>query len=61
MISCPCCSNQMVRHIQNQKLHWFCRHCWQEMPNLNSDRCISVDFAKRIQGINRLIHAYSEF
>lgn len=31
---CPCCSDRMVRYIGNHKDYWFCRHCWQEMPNL---------------------------
>ncbi|MHC5896053.1 hypothetical protein [Nostoc sp.] len=34
MTNCPCCSNQMLRHIRLQQTYWFCRHCWQEMPNL---------------------------
>lgn len=34
MASCPCCSNSMLRHIQNRKIHWFCRTCWAEMPLL---------------------------
>ncbi|MBG1243631.1 hypothetical protein F8R90_21355 [Nostoc sp. NZL] len=38
MTNCPCCSNQMLRHIRLQQTYWFCRHCWQEMPNLNSEK-----------------------
>nr|WP_084226917.1 hypothetical protein [Nostoc sp. KVJ20] len=38
MTNCPCCSNQMLRHIRLQETYWFCRHCWQEMPNLSSER-----------------------
>jgi hypothetical protein len=38
MSNCPCCSNQMQRHIRSRQIYWFCRHCWQEMPNLDSDR-----------------------
>ncbi|MBL1175286.1 MAG: hypothetical protein FWK01_09190 [Pantanalinema sp. GBBB05] len=33
MANCPCCSNQMLRHIRANQTYWFCRHCWQEMPN----------------------------
>lgn len=35
MISCPCCSNQMLRHIREHQMHFFCRHCWAEMPDLD--------------------------
>ncbi|HEY9625455.1 MAG TPA: hypothetical protein V6C78_34365 [Crinalium sp.] len=34
MSHCPCCKNQMLRHIQHHHIYWFCRHCWQEMPDL---------------------------
>ncbi len=36
MATCPCCSDQMLRHIRGNQTYWFCRHCWQEMPNLVS-------------------------
>lgn len=36
MINCPCCSNQMLRHIGHQGIYWFCPHCYQEMPNLET-------------------------
>jgi hypothetical protein len=32
MTSCPCCTNQMLRHIRQSQVYWFCRQCWQEMP-----------------------------
>ena len=32
---CPCCSNTMLHYISNHRDYWFCRHCWQEMPNLS--------------------------
>ncbi|BAT53452.1 hypothetical protein NOS3756_24120 [Nostoc sp. NIES-3756] len=35
MANCPCCSNQMLVHTRTQKTYWFCRSCWQEMPNLS--------------------------
>jgi hypothetical protein len=35
MTSCPCCSNQLLRHIRHQEVYWFCTSCWQEMPNLD--------------------------
>ncbi|WP_013324847.1 hypothetical protein [Gloeothece verrucosa] len=36
MINCPCCSNQMLRHIRHQGIYWFCPHCYQEMPNFET-------------------------
>jgi primosomal protein N' len=36
MATCPCCSDQMLRHVRANQTYWFCRHCWQEMPNLDS-------------------------
>jgi len=36
MSHCPCCSNRMLRHVRNHQIHWFCRQCWQEMPDLNN-------------------------
>jgi hypothetical protein len=32
MTGCPCCSNQMLRHVRQSQVYWFCRQCWQEMP-----------------------------
>ncbi|WP_066381713.1 MULTISPECIES: hypothetical protein [unclassified Anabaena] len=32
MISCPCCSGLLLPHIRGSEVHWFCRHCWQDMP-----------------------------
>lgn len=32
MISCPCCSSLLLPHIRGSEVHWFCRHCWQDMP-----------------------------
>ena len=31
---CPCCSTLMLHHIGNHREYWFCRNCWQEMPDL---------------------------
>lgn len=32
MTSCPCCTNQLLRHVRQSQVYWFCRQCWQEMP-----------------------------
>ncbi|MFB2975140.1 hypothetical protein [Microseira sp. BLCC-F43] len=43
MNTCPCCSNQLLRHARRSGVYWFCPRCWQEMPVVsehiaNSDR-----------------------
>ncbi|WP_339394240.1 hypothetical protein [Nostoc sp. UHCC 0870] len=32
MTNCPCCSRLLLRHIRDSEVHWFCPHCWQDMP-----------------------------
>jgi hypothetical protein len=32
---CPCCSRLMLRHIERDRIYWFCRSCWQEMPDFS--------------------------
>ncbi|WRH66740.1 MAG: hypothetical protein RSE13_24980 [Planktothrix sp. GU0601_MAG3] len=34
--TCPCCSDTLVRHIRSREVYWFCRHCYQEMPDYDS-------------------------
>ncbi len=34
MVSCPFCSNNLLRHIGHGDIYWFCPHCWQELPNI---------------------------
>ncbi|MGB7413917.1 MAG: hypothetical protein WA902_06890 [Thermosynechococcaceae cyanobacterium] len=36
MNNCPICSNDLLRHIGHGDIYWFCPHCWQEIPNLES-------------------------
>lgn len=36
MNNCPICSNDLLRHIGHGVIYWFCPHCWQELPNLES-------------------------
>ena len=38
MSDCPCCSQSMLRHIRSNEVYWFCRNCWQEMPNFQENR-----------------------
>jgi hypothetical protein len=34
MNTCPCCSEQLLRHIRQNSIYWFCPRCKQEMPAL---------------------------
>jgi ribosomal protein L37AE/L43A len=29
---CPLCGNLLLRHIQQNYVYWFCRHCRQAFP-----------------------------
>ncbi|MFB2939449.1 hypothetical protein ACE1B6_29700 [Aerosakkonemataceae cyanobacterium BLCC-F154] len=55
MATCPCCSHQMLRHIRGNQSYWFCRHCWQEMPNLdNYQQNLSLSqFSPRSLGLKK--------
>jgi hypothetical protein len=35
MNTCPCCSHVLLRHIRSHEVYWFCRNCWQEMPEMS--------------------------
>jgi hypothetical protein len=32
MTECPCCSEPMIRQFRQKLVYWFCRRCWQAMP-----------------------------
>jgi len=36
MHTCPCCSASLLRHVRHNSIYWYCPHCHQEMPNLES-------------------------
>ncbi|WP_168163516.1 hypothetical protein [Calothrix sp. 336/3] len=38
MASCPSCSGIMLRHVRGSDIYWFCRHCWQEMPEFSNTK-----------------------
>ncbi|QLE54741.1 hypothetical protein [Nostoc sp. TCL26-01] len=42
MISCPCCSGLLLPHIRGSEVHWFCRHCWQDMPVFSLQTSVSL-------------------
>ncbi|WP_036483030.1 hypothetical protein [Myxosarcina sp. GI1] len=33
---CPNCSGTMLHHFGSHREYWFCRRCWQEMPDLET-------------------------
>jgi len=35
MDACPCCGSPLLRHIEHNRIYWYCQHCHQEMPNLS--------------------------
>jgi uncharacterized protein YbaR (Trm112 family) len=49
MLACPCCRDKLMRHASNNRIYWFCRYCWQEMPNF-SDATL-----KRLSGAEILL------
>jgi ribosomal protein L37AE/L43A len=57
MNSCPCCSSQLLRHARQNRVYWFCSHCWQEMPDLsemvlgNSGRTHKLDSLVKLSGL----------
>ncbi|MGD1808410.1 hypothetical protein ACP6PL_23660 [Dapis sp. BLCC M126] len=36
MHTCPCCSTTLLRHIRHNSIYWYCPHCREEMPDLES-------------------------
>ena len=36
MHTCPCCSESLLLHVRHNTIYWYCSHCRQEMPNLES-------------------------
>ena len=43
---CPCCSNTMLHHIGNHRDYWFCRSCWQKMPDLGEASFVQFPLEK---------------
>ncbi|MEQ9621134.1 hypothetical protein [Coleofasciculus chthonoplastes] len=48
MNTCPCCSHPLLRHISHHRLYWFCSHCWQEMPTVDTTRRQPVQELERL-------------
>lgn len=36
MNNCICCHHRLLRHLNHNRVYWFCPHCHQEMPNVDS-------------------------
>lgn len=34
MNNCICCHSQLIRHLEQDRMYWFCPRCYQEMPNI---------------------------
>lgn len=34
--ACPCCSYELLHRVSARGTIWFCSHCYQEMPVLES-------------------------
>ncbi len=38
LATCPCCSTPMIHYFYPHREAWFCRSCWQEMPNFSAQQ-----------------------
>lgn len=56
--TCPCCSSPMLHHLRNQKEYWFCRHCWQEMPNLSAIKTPISPIGNKIVNLSTNLSKY---
>jgi hypothetical protein len=45
MNTCPCCSDILLRHIDQGSLYWFCRSCWAAMPSVEEYRARQLTIA----------------
>lgn len=36
MHTCLCCSTKLLRHASSNRIYWYCPHCREEMPDLES-------------------------
>jgi hypothetical protein len=48
MNSCPCCSHQLLRHIRQHNVYWFCSHCRQEMPNFEDSFKMAIALSPQL-------------
>ncbi|MGK7922700.1 MAG: hypothetical protein AB4080_22125 [Trichodesmium sp.] len=56
MHTCPCCSTKLLRHVRSNHIYWYCPHCREEMPDLNSmvlSRATQAESARVWLGISQ--------
>ncbi|HBB32034.1 MAG TPA: hypothetical protein DDZ80_08045 [Cyanobacteria bacterium UBA8803] len=51
---CPCCSHPLLRQTRNHNLYWFCRHCWQEMPNFSDTQIAYYQYRQSLENLVNL-------
>ena len=42
----------MLHHLSNHREYWFCRHCWQEMPDLEHTKETRYQQSKQILNLS---------
>ncbi|MEL6580140.1 MAG: hypothetical protein AAFQ14_10325 [Cyanobacteria bacterium J06621_12] len=47
LVVCPCCNSTLLHHFRDRREYWFCRQCWQEMPDLNNLKLDSQGLHKK--------------
>lgn len=35
-VTCPCCSENLLHHLNSSRDYWYCPNCREEMPNLDA-------------------------
>ncbi len=35
-VICPCCSENLLHHLNGSRDYWYCPSCREEMPNLDA-------------------------
>ena len=58
--TCPCCSNTMLHHVDNKREYWFCRYCWQEMPDLQRVNNYQVSRLHQLIGLSANLERVTE-
>ncbi len=58
MVTCPCCTDVLLHHIQPGKSYWFCRSCWSEMPNFedyNVENNIKSNIKSNVENVRSIV------
>ncbi len=51
--SCPCCGNNLLRHVRHGEIYWFCQNCWQEVPLLTTSHLSNIVKARSGNGVTK--------